>query len=222
MPGNRKYQARHTRKTRATGITAPDARLHKAIFYLLNSSSAPVNLPLDNDFSINWSRFDQPTEPNVMPSRVLLIALFLAFALYSTVQAQTTAPTLEERMSQEEFSAAGLDHLTPEQLQFLNGWIQSKGISTLGAPIQHKDGSVEFYADEGDRELIESSIVGEFSGWTGKTKVTLENGQVWQQAEASVRGYSLNSPKVRSSRCRLALAHVRRRLLLRYRVQRIK
>jgi hypothetical protein len=132
-----------------------------------------------------------------MPSRVLLIALLVSFLLIGTGQAQTTAPTLEERMSQEEFSAAGLDKLTAEQLQFLNGWIQTKGISTMGAPIQRKDGSVEFYADESDRELIESSIVGEFPGWSGKTKVTLENGQVWQQAEASVRGYSLNSPKVK-------------------------
>lgn len=132
-----------------------------------------------------------------MPSTVLLIALFTSFLFLGTVQAQTTAPTLEERMSQEEFSAAGLDQLSPEQLQFLNNWIQSKGVNTLGAPIQRKDGSVAFYADESDREVIESTIVGEFPGWGGRTKVTLENGQVWQQAESSVKGYSLNAPNVK-------------------------
>ena len=132
-----------------------------------------------------------------MPHRVLLIALLVLSPFVGTAQAQTTAPTLEERMSQEEFSAAGLDQLTPEQLRFLNGWIQSKGVNTLGAPIQRKDGTVEFYADESDRAVIESSVVGEFPGWTGRTKVTLENGQVWQQAESGSKGYSLNSPNVK-------------------------
>jgi hypothetical protein len=132
-----------------------------------------------------------------MTSKVLLIALFISFLSFGAARAQTTAPTLEERMSQAEFSAAGLDQLSPEQLQFLNNWIQSKGVNTLGAPIQRKDGSVAFYADESDRDVIESAIVGEVPGWTGRTRVTLENGQVWQQAESSTKGYSLNSPKVK-------------------------
>ncbi len=130
-----------------------------------------------------------------MYPKAMLFALFLAVPYASIALAQTSAPTLEERMSQDEFNSSGLDKLSAEQLKFLNGWIQSKGISAMGAPIKHRDGSTDFYADS-DRERIESSIVGTFNGWRGKTRVTLENGQVWEQAEGGSKGDSLNSPKV--------------------------
>ncbi len=133
-----------------------------------------------------------------MHSRVPLLAFLLIFPLCLAVHAQEPqAPTLEERMSQDEFNAAGLDRLSPEQLRFLNGWIQSKGVSALGAPIKHRDGTTVFYASDSDREVIESSIVGEFNGWNGKTRVTLENGQVWEQAESGRKGYRLTAPKVK-------------------------
>lgn len=32
-------------------------------------------------------------------------------------------------------------------------------------------------------DVIESQVFGRFTGWTGKTKVKLTNGQVWQQAQ---------------------------------------
>ena len=42
-----------------------------------------------------------------------------------------------------------------------------------------------------------SRIAGPFTGWDGKTKFVLENGQVWQQVEAgSLRGVSIDSPAV--------------------------
>ena len=131
-----------------------------------------------------------------MHSRALLFALFLALPFASNAFAQTQAPTLEERMSQDEFTSSGLDKLSPEQLKFLNQWIQSKGVSEIGAPIKHRDGSTDFYTDDGDRERIESSIVGDFNGWRGKTRVTLENGQVWEQAEGGRSGYRMSAPKV--------------------------
>jgi hypothetical protein len=175
----------------------PDARLHGLGFYPQHSASAPVNLALDNEFSTNWSRFDHRTEPNLMSSRSLSTLILLLLVACCTAQAQPQAPTLEERMSLDEFNAAGLDRLSAEQLKFLNDWIQAKGVNTLGAPIVHRDGTTEFYSSESDRDLIESAIVGEFPGWTGNTRVTLENGQVWQQAESSRKGFKLSSPNVR-------------------------
>ena len=44
--------------------------------------------------------------------------------------AQTPTSTLEERMSQADFRAAGLDHLSPEQLKNLNQWLQLHGAGT--------------------------------------------------------------------------------------------
>ncbi len=132
-----------------------------------------------------------------MHPRALILAAFLAIPFAGSVFAQPQAPTLEERMSQEEFTASGLDKLSPEQLKFLNGWIQSKGVSEIGAPIRHRDGTATFYADEQDRDVVESRIAGEFNGWRGKTRVTLENGQVWEQVESGSQGFRLQSPKVK-------------------------
>ena len=132
-----------------------------------------------------------------MRPRVLVFAGLLVLAFSGSLFAQSQAPTLEERMSQQEFTASGLDKLSPEQLKYLNEWIQSKGVSEIGAPIRHRDGSATFYADDQDREVVESAIAGQFSGWHGKTRVTLENGQVWEQVESGSKGFPLKSPKVK-------------------------
>lgn len=133
-----------------------------------------------------------------MHSRALIFALILILPLSAGALAQSQAPTFEERMSQADFKAAGLDKLTPEELKFLNGWIQAKGVTQMGAPMIKADGTAVFYADGGERQLIESTIVGEFRGWGGKTRVTLENGQVWEQTESGAKGmHTLNAPAVR-------------------------
>ena len=87
-------------------------------------------------------------------SSLLLACLFTAAA---GAQAQTAAPTLEERMSQAEFRAAGLDKLSPEELASLNAWIGAHGgavryVGTGGNPA--------FDTDVGERTVIESSIAG--------------------------------------------------------------
>ncbi|MFA7320335.1 MAG: hypothetical protein WC000_02600 [Dokdonella sp.] len=131
-----------------------------------------------------------------MQPRVLILAALLAIPFAGSLFAQSQAPTLEERMSQQEFTASGLDKLSPEQLKYLNDWIQSKGVSEIGAPIRHHDGTVTFYTDDESREVIESAISGEFNGWKGNTRVTLENGQIWQQSESGRGGFRMQSPNV--------------------------
>lgn len=48
-------------------------------------------------------------------------------------------------------------------------------------------------------QVLETSIVGKFSGWTGRTEFKLENGQVWAQANNDSYRYTppLTDPKVR-------------------------
>lgn len=120
----------------------------------------------------------------------------LLFCLAATqASAQTTAPTLEERMSQAEFHAAGLDKLSPEELANLNAWMSAHGgavryVGTSGAPA--------FDTDVGERSAIDSTIAGTFKGWRGHTVFTLENGQQWAQAESgSFNAGDFESPKVR-------------------------
>lgn len=133
-----------------------------------------------------------PTDPMRPISSFALILLCAAGA----AGAQTQAPTLEERMSQSEFHATGLDQLSAAQLQQLNAWLSAHG----GASVQYvsPSGAPIFETDTGDRQTIDSSIVGEFFGWRGNTVFTLENGQKWQQSETGAQQSSskLVNPKV--------------------------
>lgn len=132
-----------------------------------------------------------------MHAQIRFLTFGLALALSSGALAQTPAPTLEERMSQTDFASAGLDRLSPEQLKFLNQWLGSKGISASVAPIKKRDGTMDFYPDEGGRDVVESRIDGEFTGWRGRTTVKLENGQKWQQSESGSRGdVTMSNPAV--------------------------
>lgn len=49
------------------------------------------------------------------------------------------------------------------------------------------------------QHTMESRLVGDFSGWSGRTSFKLENGQLWIQANSDSYQYSpaLNSPKVK-------------------------
>ncbi|MBL8296883.1 MAG: hypothetical protein JNN30_00930 [Rhodanobacteraceae bacterium] len=130
------------------------------------------------------------------------IRAFALAAALSACSAATAAEfsTLEERMSGAEFTAAGLDRLSPEQLKSLNDWLRVHGLAP-GAPVAtggSRNGVPEFYPDDDEREVVEAHIAGRFDGWLGKTTFKLDNGQVWQQAESGMRtDLGLNSPAVR-------------------------
>ena len=94
--------------------------------------------------------------------------------------------SLEERMSSSEFAAAGLDKLSPEELARLNEWLRGNvgRAAVTDAPpaadrIGFREGTVT--------GVVSSQIDGEFTGWNGKTKFKLKNGQVWQQIDSDAR-----------------------------------
>jgi hypothetical protein len=128
-----------------------------------------------------------------------LIASILALALpvltTTAGSAQSLPPTLEERMPQADFHAAGLDRLTPEELAHLNRWL-----------AQHPDrppvsssgfGWNSFYPDDEARGTIQSRITGTFTGWRGETEFRLDNGQRWRQSESGrFDAGEMNNPAV--------------------------
>ncbi|MCG6116766.1 MAG: hypothetical protein MEQ07_01020 [Aquimonas sp.] len=128
--------------------------------------------------------------------RCFLIALLLlGFTAAASAQGFSS---LEERMSEREFKAAGLDKLSAEELSFLNDWLAQRGLSlpvgSAEAPTQAGQ-DLTGLSVGGDR--VESRIRGSFRGWSGKTQFPLENGQVWEQSEPSVlAGANLESPQV--------------------------
>jgi hypothetical protein len=143
-----------------------------------------------------------------MKSLRIPFALIL-LALTTAVWGQQTPPqtaNVERQMSADEFKAAGLDKLSAQELAALNAWLQRKVLQETAkvAETAKEEGRKEVveknrgFFDFGSAEAIESSIVGEFSGFANGRKYTLENGQVWEQIEpASLAGVRKTNPKVR-------------------------
>ena len=112
--------------------------------------------------------------------------LVVGFALFllTTLAVAAEAPTLEERMSKGEFHAAGLDKLSAAELKVLNDWLAVHQATTTVTKLVTPSGKPVFETDTGQREVIETRIAGTFSGWYGKTRFRMENGQEWTQAES--------------------------------------
>ena len=110
----------------------------------------------------------------------LMLSAALAVLIAAMPAMAQQFSSLEERMSAADFRAAGLDTLTPQQLQFLDDWLrtheQTKMVSASGGPV--------FYPDSQPRDKFTTHLVGNFSGWGGHSVFTLDNGQVWKQAES--------------------------------------
>lgn len=85
-------------------------------------------------------------------------------------------PNIEKLMTADEFTRAGLNALSRKQINSLNQWLIS--YTANEAPIIKKSSNT---VKKAVKTAIESRLVGDFSGWTGKTQFFLENGQVWQQ-----------------------------------------
>jgi len=102
--------------------------------------------------------------------------------------------SLEEQMNGKEYTAAGLDKLTPQELAALNEWIRGRSLATLDAPkagtaaaaaassTEDKRGLKDDDDDE-DRTTITSNLVGKFNGWDGQTTFKLANGMIWSQKD---------------------------------------
>ena len=126
-----------------------------------------------------------------------LIATALALLLTAAAAAAAEFSSLEERMSQAQFHAAGLDKLSPEELRTLNEGLKSHTGGTTMTLVT-PSGAPVFYPKDSDREIVESRIDGQFSGWRGKTVFKLENGQEWTQTESgSFSNGKYDHPKVR-------------------------
>ncbi len=126
----------------------------------------------------------------------LAIAAILLVATASAAIAGQDAP-VQDRMTAEEFKRAGLDKLDSNELRFLNAWLNDAH-DELVARLDEENGdeSIGFRPKEGPRKEIESAIDGPFTGWTGRTKFVLKNGQIWQQVGSGSYRFSGDSPEV--------------------------
>lgn len=132
----------------------------------------------------------------------LVVAALLVLVLAPAVQAKEPAAPIEQQMSAEQFRAAGLDRLDPEQLANLNAWLNraidaqtSKAVATAKQQVKEESrGLMNF----GGSEPIIGRINGEFRGFAKGRSYTLENGQVWRQTDnATLTGVRLDAPGVK-------------------------
>ena len=106
----------------------------------------------------------------------ITLCLTMLFAIHAGA-ADKAFPGIDKLMSSEEFAAAGLDQLSPEEMKALNAWLLRY---TAGESEILRVDNEEVREAQKDFEIV-SRISGEFSGWNGETVFRLENGQVWRQ-----------------------------------------
>ncbi|KZC15788.1 hypothetical protein RHOFW510R12_29595 [Rhodanobacter sp. FW510-R12] len=115
-----------------------------------------------------------------MPIRLRHLALPLLLALplcCVSVHAQD-ANSLQQRMSNAEFKAAGLDKLSPQELANLDNWLSTHGKATT--KVVDTSGKPVFYTDKTRRDKIVTHIAGHFDGWRSQQEFAMANGQAWK------------------------------------------
>ena len=110
-------------------------------------------------------------------AKALLAVALLVSAFptsYAQVQRSTQPAPIDVRrlMTAGEFKAAGLDKLSPQELEILNQWL-GKFARQIYQTAQGGGSCAS---------VIESQIDGTFEGWSGETVFKLTNGQIWQQS----------------------------------------
>ena len=108
----------------------------------------------------------------------------------------TPFPGVQKAMTPQDYDAAGLSKLEPAERAKLDEFIRNyvsvsnERVATAAVEQAVKDKKVT-------PEVIESRIVGPFTGYTGRTVFTLENGQRWAQSQRDTRYIpKIDSPPV--------------------------
>jgi hypothetical protein len=113
--------------------------------------------------------------------RYWILVLCVIFTCASPIRAAREQPSggIQQMMTPEEFKAAGLNKLSPEELQKLDAWLQGY------REVAEKKGQAR--AERTKMDLLVSRVDGTFNGLTGRTVIRLEDGTVWKQANADDR-----------------------------------
>ena len=148
--------------------------------------------------------------------KILTQSLILAGLLCSNAvsAADTQDFNVLDSMSVSQFRGAGLDKLSEAQLKALNTWfnqyLQQQAPACAAAQAASPAAAAPAMAAAAPAapaaaapvpDSISARITGDFHGWTGGTRFTLDNGQVWEQIDDTVvtAGHVTN-PKVTITR----------------------
>lgn len=117
-----------------------------------------------------------------------LVILSVGAALFASNARAQDQGSIRDAMSPQEFHRAGLEKLSPEELQNLDRWLQGDREKTA------KKASAVTARTKMD--VIVSRVNGSFGGLGGGTIVELEDGTKWKQANADdhFRGSPVDHP----------------------------
>lgn len=121
-----------------------------------------------------------------------LVLLGLLQCSGAVLAAEDSFPGVEKLMSEQEFSAAGLDKLTPAEREALNDWLVRYTANEADF-ISANDPEVK---EAKQNTTVSARLVNDFSGWAGKTYFYLDNGQIWQQRLGGTYHYNGEPPEV--------------------------
>ncbi|MGQ0385001.1 MAG: hypothetical protein ACT4UP_10030 [Gammaproteobacteria bacterium] len=133
------------------------------------------------------------------PCRFTVYASLASCLLLAPAVTAEAPPDVRALMTADEFSAAGLERLSPSELEALNRWLLRYSARQASELRQHSE-SVKEEVRKVEQEGIRSRIAGEFYGWDGDTLFRLENGQVWKQRLPGQWRYRASAPEVELSK----------------------
>jgi hypothetical protein len=127
-----------------------------------------------------------------------VIAGFASFPLRAAPPADNPEfPGVQKAMTPEDYEAAGLQKLDPAERAKLDEFIRkyvatsNERVATSAVDKAIKENKVSA------PEVIQSRIVGPFTGYNGRTIFTLENGQRWAQSQRDSAYFpKIDSPPV--------------------------
>ena len=112
--------------------------------------------------------------------------MLFAFAKPAGAGREESSGSIQQMMTPEEFKAAGLSKLSPDELQKLDAWLQGYRQVTEQKAEKKATARAE-KVEHAKMDMIVSRVDGQFNGLTGRTVIRLEDGTVWKQANADDR-----------------------------------
>ncbi len=122
----------------------------------------------------------------------LLLILLAILSIDTFATDLESFPGVESLMEAEEYKAAGLDKLTPEERDALNQWLikytafEARVILRTNKEVKEVEKQFEMTA----------RIKQPFAGWSGKTLFYLDNGEIWQQRLSGRYSYTQDDTTV--------------------------
>ncbi|MEE4217890.1 MAG: hypothetical protein V2I48_09790 [Xanthomonadales bacterium] len=126
--------------------------------------------------------------------QIILLGAIVMFSVSLSAD-KAAPPDIESLMASEDFTASGLNKLTPEERAHLSNWVERyregavTGPEVVKKPSQMTEEEKIEYKKDMAFELP-AKVLPAFRGWSGKTVFELDNGQVWRQRQPGTMKYS--------------------------------